>query len=147
MYYAITFTNSQGEKRNTWSDWHLIPSSPPMIEPPEPYTNYVEVPGRTLGPIDLSEVLGGGPSYGNSEGSWEFVSALDVENRMALYMEMKKFLHGRLIKIELEEDPHHYYSGRLAVEMPRTGKGHNMYTIKYTISPVRRLPDGTQELF
>lgn len=147
MYYSITFENQAGEKRNTWSDWKLIPSSPPMIEPPDPYMNYVEVPGRSLGPIDLSEVLGNGPSFNNSEGSWEFLSANEHDNRPDFYLELKKFLHGRFMKIYLEEDPMHYYTGRISVEMPRTGKGQNQYSLKYTISPVRYLLDGTRENF
>lgn len=147
MYYSITFTNQSGEKRNTWDDWHLVSASPPMIEPPEPYTNYVEVPGRSLGPIDLSEALGSGPSFNNSEGSWDFVSEIDYENRYELYQELKRFLHGRLMRITLEEDPLHYYTGRISVDLPKTGKGHNTYSMRYTISPVRYYLDGTQENF
>lgn len=147
MFYSITFTNQAHVPKNTWVDWHLIPSSPPMIEPPDPYMNYVEIPGRSLGPIDLTEALGNGPSFINSEGSWEFVSAIDHEDRPELYLELKRFLHGRSMKIELEEDPLHYYIGRIAVEKPRTGKGHNTYSFKYTISPVRYLLDGTIDDF
>ena len=145
MYYSITFTNSNDETRNTWSDWHLVPTSPPMVDPPEPYTNYVEVPGRHLGPIDLTEVLTGEPTFNNSQGSWGFISAIDTENRMELYLELKKFLHGQQMQIKFEEDPFHYYVGRITVEIPRTGKGHNQYSLKYTISPVRYYLDGTQE--
>lgn len=147
MYYSITFTDQSEVSKNTWVDWHLIPSSPPMIEPPEPYTNYVDIPGRHEGPLDLSEALSNGPAYGNSEGGWEFVSAIDYENRMELYLELKKFLHGRQMTIRLEEDPLHYYIGRISVEKPRTGKGHNIYSLKYTIQPVRYYLDGTQENF
>lgn len=147
MYYSVTFKNSAGERKNTWTDWHLIPSSPPMIEPPEVYTNYVEIPGRTAGPIDLTEALTSGPTFKNSEGSWEFVSETDTDNRPALYQEFKQFLHGRSMRIELDEDPQHYYMGRIFVEKPRTGKGHNMYTFKYIIRPVRYFLDGTQEGF
>ena len=145
MYYSVTFTNSDGERRNTYADWHLIPSSPPMIEPPDAYTNYVDIPGRSLGPIDLSEVLSDGPTFNNSEGSWEFISEIDYDNRPELYAELRNFLHGRSMKIRLEEDPSHYYMGRIFVEKPRTGKGHNMYSLKYTISPVRYLLNGAQE--
>lgn len=147
MYYSITFTNSNNETRNTWSDWHLVPTSPPMVDPPEPYTNYVEIPGRQLGPIDLTEILTGQPTFNNSEGSWDFVSAIDVENRMELYLELKKFLHGQQMQIKFEEDPFHYYTGRITVQIPKTGKGHNQYSLKYTIAPVRYYLDGTQENF
>ena len=145
MYYSVTFENSSGEKRNTWADWQLIPFSPPMIEPPEVYTNYVDIPGRPFGPIDLSEALSNGPSYQNSEGSWEFISAIDYEKRPEMYQELKKFLHGQTVRIRLEEDPDHYYKGRMFVEKPKTGNGHNIYSFKYIINPIRYLSNDTPD--
>lgn len=145
MYYSVTFTSSEGVKRNTWQDWHLVPTSPPMVAPPEPYTNYVEIPGRIEGPIDLSEVLTGGPSYQNSEGSWEFVLVEGYYPRPETYQMLKKFLHGRQMKIELEEDPLHYYIGRLTIEQPSTGRGNSSFTINYVIRPVRYNLDGTKD--
>lgn len=139
MYYSVTFINSSGVQKNTWSDWHLIPTSPPMIEPPDPYTNYVDIPGRTTGPIDLSEALTGGPSFNNSEGDWEFVQLEGYQTRMELYSELKTFLHNKQMKIVLEEDPTHYYYGRVSVSMPRTGKGNNSFGIAYNVRPVRYL--------
>lgn len=137
MYYSVTFTDSSGLSRNTWTDWSLIPSSPPMINAPEPYTNYVDIPGRVAGPIDLSEVLTNSVSYQNSEGEWGFISNDYTENRMNKFLELKQFLHGKRMKIELEEDPDHYYLGRTFVSEVRTGNGPNAYTIKYIVSPVR----------
>lgn len=142
MYYAITFTNASNVSKNTWTNWRLIPTSPPMVEPPEPYTNYAEIPGRVEGPIDLSEALSNGPSFKNSEGSWEFVEA-GTPSRTTLYQELKTFLHGKQMKIIFEEDPTHYYIGRISVTAPKTGKGPNMFGFKYTIRPVRYLLNGT----
>ena len=48
MYYSLTFTVN-GVEKNTWSDWNMIPSTPPMIPAPEPNTNYVDIPGRSGG--------------------------------------------------------------------------------------------------
>lgn len=137
MYYSVTFTNSQGVSKNTWTNWALIPSSPPQIAPPEPYTNYVDIPGRASGPLDLSEVLTNRVSYQNSEGEWGFISGDYTENRVSKFLEMKAFLHGQQMMIELEEDPGHYYIGRTFVTEPRTGKGPNAYSIKYIVEPVR----------
>lgn len=138
MYYSVTFTNSNGVSKNTWTDWNLIPSSPPQFEPPEPYTNYVDIPGRTEGPIDLSEVLTNQVSYSNSEGEWSFVSANYTENRTTKYAELKSFLHGKRMKIITEEDPTHYRLGRIFVSgIPQTGKGPNVYSFKYIIEPLR----------
>ena len=41
MYHSITFDN----EKNTWDDWHLIPSSRPLVAPPSIKSNYVDVAG------------------------------------------------------------------------------------------------------
>ena len=145
MYYSITFTDSEGVSKNTWSDWHLIPVGPPMIAPPEPYTNYVEIPGRQTGPLDLSEALTGRPTFQNSEGSWTFILADDYWTRMSLYNELKQYLHGRRLKIMLEEDEMHYYEGRINISEPSTGNGQTQFTLDYTVSPVRYEVSGDPE--
>ena len=142
MYYSLTFTNSQNEKKNTWDDWQLIPTYPPMIESPPLASNYINIPGGV--PIDVTEWLTGKPAYGNSEGSWSFVCAGDV-NRMELFRELKAFLHGQALKVALEEDPFHYYQGRFSVSAPQTGDINTSFQISYTIGPVRYAYDGTQD--
>lgn len=150
MYFSITFssvnpTTGYETKRNTWEDWRLIPTSPPMVESPEPYTNYVDIPGRKQGPIDLSEVLSGGQSYGNSEGSWEFVLDEDGYSRMETYNLLKEFLHGKKLKIYFEEDQAHYYIGRLSVPKPEPGRSNTRFTINYIIQPTKYKLDGTED--
>ena len=57
MYHSITFgdgslypSGSPKEGQfmgiNTWDDWHLIPSSRPVIASPGVSTNFVEIPGK-----------------------------------------------------------------------------------------------------
>lgn len=136
MFYSITFGN-----KNTWDDWRLIPTSPPMITPPTPYTNYVEIPGRVLGPIDLSETLSGAPSYTNSEGEWEFVAHPDFQGgysaRPELFEEIRHHLHNKTLRIAFDEDQQHYFMGRFEVGIPKTSNNGTTYTIKYKIPPVR----------
>ena len=144
-HYSITFISSSNVSKNTWQDWYLTPVTPPQVVPPEPYTNYVEIPGRVEGPIDLSEALTGAPSFLNSEGSWQFVSIDNVIPRVQLWPILKTFLHGRQLKIIFEEDPNHYYIGRLSLDEVTTGQAPNVYTINYTIRPVRYNLDGTRD--
>ena len=72
---------------NTWTDWHLIPSSRPSVVPPTIVTKYVEIPGAD-GVLDLSNFLTGRPTYGQRQGSFSFVvdnhikSADDVLNEL-----------------------------------------------------------------
>ena len=53
MYHSITFgtvSNGQITGKNTWTDWHLIPSSRPVVSQAAPQTSMMEVPGRKNGP-------------------------------------------------------------------------------------------------
>ncbi len=40
MYHSITIGN-----KNTWDDWHLIPATRPLFNPPTVKTNMVNIPG------------------------------------------------------------------------------------------------------
>ena len=52
---------------NTWNDWHLIPSSRPLINPPSFKSNYIDIPGAN-GSIDASTTILTYPRY-NQDGS------------------------------------------------------------------------------
>ena len=69
MYHSITI----GDK-NTWDDWHLIPSERPIFLPPDVKTSYIETHSAD-GSIDLSEDLSGRPLYSDRKGSWDFYVA------------------------------------------------------------------------
>ena len=136
MYYSVTFTRDDGQKKNTWEDWHLIPTTPPMVIPPEPDFNFVEIPGRKKGPLDITGVLNNGETtFKNSEGSWDFVRADDEMERPALKREIRKFLHGGRMKVQFEEDPDYYWQGRFTVGETTTGKNATAITLEYIIEP------------
>ena len=119
MYYSLTFTVN-GVEKNTWSDWNMIPSTPPMIPAPEPNTNYVDIPGRSGGPIDLTGTPFGKITYKRMTGSWSFLREPDNANtRKNLYETLVKYFTGRPGKVVLEEDPTHYYKGRFSVGVPQ----------------------------
>ena len=40
MYHSIAFGN-----KNTWDDFYLVPSTKPIILPPEVKTKIVDIPG------------------------------------------------------------------------------------------------------
>lgn len=142
--YSITFESlDTGLKRNTWEDWHLIPASPPMVNPPEAYTNYVDIPGRKQGPLDLSEVLSEGPVFLNTEGSWDFIWSAEYcpdMSRPEAFRTVTQFLHGRRFRITLQEDPDTSYIGRIQVSDPKPGNTYSTITINYTIQPTNDNP-------
>ena len=77
--HSITFRSTAfGEERNTWDDWHLVPVSRPVINPPAVHTHYIDIPGAN-GSIDLTDTLTGGPTFGDREGSIEFMVLHDYD--------------------------------------------------------------------
>ena len=63
MYHSITFGT-----KNTWDDWHLIPKTRPLVNPPTVKTNYVDIPCGD-GVLDLTETLACRPVHNNRNGS------------------------------------------------------------------------------
>lgn len=140
MYYSLTF----GGAKNTWTDWKLIPSTPPMVPPPEPVTNLVDIPGRRLGPIDLSLFPFNRLSYQRITGTWDFLR--DTENintRKTMYEAIRAYLHGKYTTVSLEEDPTHYFRGRFLVSAPKNSIGPTSISISYDLEPMRFNQNGT----
>ena len=146
MYYGITFVRADGSTINTTKDWHIVPTSRPLIAPPSVKEEYVEIPGAD-GSLDYTEALSGTVHFGMREGSWEFMVLNDVRPVVErdgtidnywwdLYHQMLEFLHGRKMKeIRLESDPNWVYSGRLFLENWNSEKDYSKVTIKYKIDP------------
>lgn len=145
MNFSITF-GDEPDTRNTWGDWKLIPATPPMIPPPEPILNQIEVPGRS-DPIDLSTYPFGKVIYRQISGTWSFMwEPNGHKDRVSKYEEIRRWLHGRKCIVRLEEDPEHYYYGRMTVDAPTTGQGPNQIDINYTLSPKRyNFADNTED--
>lgn len=131
MYHSITF----GDK-NTWDDWKLVPTSRPVITPPEPKTNYVDIPGSNR-QLDLSEVLAGRPTYNYREGSFEFYVADRKTTWHEIYAAVMEHLHGCTMKMILEDDPNHYWEGRFAVNSWESEEMNSKITIDYHVYPYR----------
>lgn len=137
MYYSLTFTVN-GVEKNTWADWRMIPNTPPMIPAPEPNLNYVEIPGRSGGPLDLTGVPFNKITYKRMTGSWTFLVEPETKTtRINLYETLVKYFLGKPGKVKLEEDPTHYFKGRFNVAVPKTATGPIQFTIMYDLAPVR----------
>lgn len=137
MYYSLTFTIN-GVQKNTWADWGLIPETPPMIPPPEPNLNYVDIPGRSGGPLDLTGVPFNKITYKRMSGSWNFLKEpTSRRTRAELYSELIQYFTGKTGRVKLEEDLEHYYTGRFSVGQPSTSIGPIKFTISFDLAPVR----------
>lgn len=143
MYHSITIGG-----KNTWDDWHLIPASRPLFNPPEVKTNMVEIPGGD-GAIDLTSALAGRAVYKNRVGSWKFYVENGFKDWSVLYSEIMSFLHGQRMRAVLEDDPDYYYEGRFSVNAWESSANWSTITIDYDVSPYKKsfAPDGNDWLW
>lgn len=142
MYHSITIGN-----KNTWTHWHLIPTSRPVINPPTIAEKYVEIPGRD-GLLDLTSTLTGNAVFGDRKGSWEFYVMHDSwADWSTAYSTIMTYVHGKTRTVKLEDDPNYQYSGRLKVGGWRSEKNYSVITIEYELGPYKtHVTEGTQSL-
>lgn len=157
MYYSITFTydmptsplffskddrvypltsGSQRVSKNTWIDWHLVPTERPSINTPEVKTKTVDVPGMN-GVLDLTESLSGYPTYKNRTGSIDFMVLTGYEAWNEVYQDMCSYFHGRKVYFACEDDPGYYYHGRITVNQYQSQKDNSKISIDYEIEPYK----------
>lgn len=129
---------------NTWTTWHLIPSSRPSIEHPTVATKFVEIPGAN-GMLDLTTYLTGGIIYGQRQGSLDFQVDNGHEHWEAIRREITRVLHGKRMKMRLMDDPNYYYEGRFTVGRYTPGPTSSNISISYQLEPfkLRINPMGT----
>ena len=139
MYHSITF----GDK-NTWDDWHLVPTSRPVFNPPKQKSLFMDIPGGD-GLEDLSEIVSGEPLYSNREGSFEFVVMNGYHDLSELYSDIMDYLHGQSMNVSLEDDPAFYYVGRFTVNQWKSDKNWSKIVIDYTVAPYKLLKASSLE--
>lgn len=131
MYHSIII----GDK-NTWADWHLIPSSRPVFNPPEVKTKYIDIPGADY-QLDLSTILTGDVAYGPRTGSLEFIVDNGHEEWYNLYSKILDALHGQIQKATLEDEPSYYYEGRFTVNQWKSDPHNSKVVIDYNVAPYK----------
>jgi len=130
-YHSITI----GDK-NTWDDWHLVPTSRPKFNMPPVKTQYIDIPGSD-GVLDLTTALTGRPMYGNRQGSFEFLVMNDYGNWYDRYSEIATYLHGRSFRAVLNDDPLYYYEGRFSVNEWKSERDWSRLVIDYNVGPYK----------
>lgn len=122
--------------KHSYNDWGLLLKSRPTISPPEPKTIYVDIPGAD-GSIDLTESLTGEVSYKNRTISCEFVVMKDRIYWSEIYSNILDYLHGKKMKIILDEDPAYYYIGRLNVNEWKSDKKTSSIVVEGNVEPYK----------
>ncbi len=139
MYHSVTFGN-----KNTWTDWHLIPSSRPLFNQPPVKTRFLEIPGAH-GQLNMVTIATGRPVYGVRTGSLDFIVAPGYLSWEVAYSNIMNYLHGQTMIATLEDDLSYYYEGQFTVNSWKSGKSFSGITIDYTVSPYKKLVASIQE--
>ena len=132
QYHSIIF----GEK-NSWDDWHLVPTSRPVFNPPKPKYKTLDIPGGD-GLLDVSELLTGYPVYENRTGSIEFMVHNGYSEWYTAYSNIMDYLHGQKLRAILEDDPDYFYEGRYSINEWKSDKKYSLIVIDYSVNPYKQ---------
>lgn len=121
---------------NTYDDWHIVPLSRPLVNPPVFKENYLDLPG-VYGSLDYSRAHMGIPVYGNRTGQWEFVVLNDFRSWEEAYSDIQHTVHGKRCFITLEDDPEYFYVGNLKLNEWRSDPGWSRIVIEYNLEPYK----------
>lgn len=103
---------------------------------PTPVTNFVDIPGRIKGALDLSLALTGEPVYSTRDLLVTLeISSGDREEREAKIMELTNKLHGRRVNIICPDRPRHYAVGTLTVTKLFNNHAHGSVEISGVCEP------------
>lgn len=155
MYHSVIFSTGTVvdgvlSGKNTWADWHLIPTSRPVIAPPKYPTKFIEIPGRA-GSLDISNYLTTSATPGDRTGTIEFLVVNEYPNAkgkivriddtalVKLQEDITSFLRGRRLKMSLEDAPAYYYDGRFWVSQWSPDPHNSKISIEYHVDPTRYL--------
>lgn len=156
--HSVTFTNSSGESRNTWTDWGLIPSSRHSEPVNGIWSNKVSIPGVN-GQEDLvrmypnnsvnsysklrSEILNDNPTYIKntygydifqpSSGNLTFIIADQDESFFVKQQKILNFLHNQKMIMVLADDPSKRYTVRTTVGSFSSGDTFSSVSISYSV--------------
>lgn len=108
------------------------------LEFPEPplVTNFVDVPGRIKGPLDLSRVLTGMPVYG----ARDLLVTLEISTgtraeRESIIADLINQTHGQRKEFVVPDRPNHYGVGLLTVTKLYNDHAHGAVEISGTCEP------------
>lgn len=120
---------------HSYYEWGLILSSKD-IKAPKPKTKEIEVEGSD-GFLDYTEYFGG-VKYENRQLSFNF-SKMNIvpDGFLALFSVVQNALHGQKMQVILDDDPAHYYYGRVLVNEWKSNKRVGEIVIEVDAEPYK----------
>lgn len=115
-------------------DLHLIQALV-VVDPAEPKLNFIDIPGAN-GAKDFTDQPAGFTTYNTREITWTF-KLYPGDNWAVKYTQVSNALNGRACNITLDDDPDHYYVGRLAVDKHAVDGLFHTITVVATCQPYK----------
>lgn len=120
---------------HSFTEWGLILSEKD-IKSPKAKTKEVDIAGGD-GVLDYTEYFGG-VKYENRQQTFRFSKANIVPaDFLTLFSTVQNALHGKKMKIILDDDPDHYYIGRVSVNEWKASKRLGEITIDVDAEPYK----------
>lgn len=132
MGSGVTFA----DKIRTERDWGLKLLSI-YIPMPKPKTQLVDIPGGD-GSIDLTEI-NGRPAYDDRDGIELVFDIMDGDYKTwyLKYSEFADSVHGKKVKMVLDDEPDHYYMVRLELDGKKTNPVYGTITMSGSAEPFK----------
>lgn len=127
---GVTF----GDK-HSYYEWGLLLSGK-EIQSPSPKSNIIEIEGGD-GVLDLTDFFGD-VKYSNRKLTFEF-SKMDIvpDGFLALFSLVQNTIHGRKMKVTLDDDPANYYVGRVTINEWKSEKNLGQIVIEVDAEPYK----------
>jgi hypothetical protein len=119
---------------HSYKDLHLILSEK-EIGAPEVKTHTLDIPGGD-GVIDYTDFFGE-PKYSNVQHRFTFTTIQPRTEFLLQYSTVKNALHGKKVRIILDDDPTFFYIGRCEVSSFKNEKGIGTITITCDCEPYK----------
>lgn len=123
--------------KHSFRDWGLVMKTRPNISPPTPKLKMIDVPGSDR-VIDLTESLTGAVHYEMRTISFEFVMMAERDRWPSLFSDILKTIHGKRVRIIIDDDPNYYYTGRVTVGDLDPDKKVAVLTMEAQVEPYKR---------
>ena len=137
MMQGVTFGN-----KHSYRAWKLLLKSKPVVSPPKPKTKIIQVPGTNT-VIDLTESLTGGEvKYEPRTIQCEFYVIGGRSKWSAVYSAILNEIHGKKLKIVMDDDQNYYYFGRVAVNEFLSDEASASIVITAEVEPYKRTRHG-----
>ena len=141
--HSITFIRKRDHAiRNSWRDFHLVPSKKPVVTVPEVASVMIQLP-RSSKVIDATNILSNKRLFGLSEGEWEFIIDDSKWEHWAYALDAADmYFDGTEFELFLNDAPSIIYDGVLKISNYSPGQENSSITIAYTLGGYKDLNNG-----